>query len=482
MPSVMQRVGTPNPRHNLDKEYRKYLDNVDPSLSQHNVVVRQRSVEEIYKEHLQPAFESFNERQKRKDRRLDVKWGCSDALGYQRALDKAAQASNNAIAQKGRPPIREIVWQFGNPEQGFGCLNQTPENREKILGLLLECQTEAEKRYPQLVWGDVVFHADEVTKDAEGKEHGSCHLHSSFVSLCYDNKQGPEVQVAFERCLKEMGFESFEAWKHDLDNIMETVLERHGMERTFMDNSEKHLESSQFHRQQAVIRETKELEKRRDEAKVQTKSKAQELKETAQKVSYRKRDLENLTQELGKTQEKVSALQTEKTSLEGEIERLKAGEAQGRKLVAGYVRTVKEETPKVQALLEQKEGLEKALPELRAQISDARTELQTATAQVDEVKAELPALEAQISDAKEELRVVTAAVKGKKDEGERLMTRDGMAAAIQAERDKRQKEARISLLEQFVQHPSVKPLWENFLRITERNRKPKSRSSQDKDR
>lgn len=261
MPSIMQRVGTPNARHNLDNEYRKQLDNVDPELSQYNQVISHRSVEDIYQEFLQPSFDAFNEKQKRKDRRLDVKYGCSSYLEYQRALDAKAKASSNAIDKKGRPPIREIVWQIGNPEQGFGSKDQTPERREKIMAMLLECQQEAERRYPQLVWGDKIFHADEVSTDAEDKEHGSLHLHCSFVPLCFQNKQGPDVQVAFERCLHEMGFDSFNAWKHDLDQLMEDVLHRHGLERTVMDNHEKHQASTEFHRQQHEIQRTKELQK-----------------------------------------------------------------------------------------------------------------------------------------------------------------------------------------------------------------------------
>lgn len=271
MPSIMQRIGTPNSRHNLDKAYRSHLDNVDPELSQYNEVIRRRSVEDIYEKHLQPAFDEFNAKQKRKDRRLDVKWNCTTALEYQRALDKTAQQSKNRINQKGRPPIREIVWQIGNPEQGFGCKSQTEEMRELAKTMLLECQAKAEERYKQFAWGDCVFHADEVTEDAAGKELGTDHLHASFVPLCLKNKQGPDVQVAFERCLKEMGFETFEAWKHDLDQIMEEVLSEHGLERIFMDNHEEHRESKEFHRQQKIIRETQELQRKRDEIDLEIK-------------------------------------------------------------------------------------------------------------------------------------------------------------------------------------------------------------------
>ncbi len=259
MPSIMQRIGTPNARHNLDNKYRKHLDNVDPSLSQYNKVISRRTVEDIYQEYLQPAFEDFNGRQKRKDRRLDVKYSCSTYLEYQRALDKKARASQNVIDQKGRPPIREIIWQIGNPEQGYGSLGQTSDSRNEISDMLLECQYIAENRYKQLVWGDKVIHVDEVSKDAYDTVHGTIHLHSSFVPLCFQNKQGPEVQVAFNRCLKEMGFDSFEDWKHDLDSIMEEVLKKHGLKRVIMDNHEKHTESKEFHRQQKLIKRTKEI-------------------------------------------------------------------------------------------------------------------------------------------------------------------------------------------------------------------------------
>ena len=266
MPSVMQSVGTPNGRHNFDTKYRETLDHVDPNLIQHNEIVQQKSVEDIYREKLQPAFESYNAKQKRNDRRLDVKWKCQDALGYQRALDTAARASTNKITQKGRPPIRELILQFGNPEQGYGSKNQTAENRNFIHGLLKEGLEEIKKRNPQFEWGDVVIHSDETSVDANGKECGSIHLHASFVPICYKNKQGPEAQVAFERCLKEMGFSSFEAWKHDLDDCMETVLERHGLTRDIMDNHEKHQSATEYHRQQQVIKETKVLEKKKANA------------------------------------------------------------------------------------------------------------------------------------------------------------------------------------------------------------------------
>ena len=292
MPTVMQRIGTPNARHNIDINYRKYLENVDPALSCYNETIRHISIEDIYLTHLQPSFEEFNAKQKRKDRRLDVKYNCHTYLEYQRALDTSARTSQNHIDQKGRPPIREIIWQIGNPSQGYGCAEQTHSQRQQIKQLLIEVQREAELRYPQFVWGDLVFHADEVSLDANKQEHGSLHLHSSFVPICNQNKQGPSRQVAFERCLKEMGFDTFEAWKHDLDKLMEEVLLRHGLNRELAENHNKHQSSTAFHRQQKILLQSSTLEKEHQRLQKQVN---EESKKTHQMIARKK----ELTSEIG---------------------------------------------------------------------------------------------------------------------------------------------------------------------------------------
>lgn len=470
MPSVMQRVGTPNARHNLENEYRKHLENVNPELSRYNETVRQKSVEDIYAEHLQPAFEKFNEKQKRRDRRLDVKYDCDTFLGYQRALDKLARASQNSIDQKGRPPIREIVWQFGNPEQGYGSAGQTNESRERIKGMLLEVQQEAERRYPQFVWGDLVFHADEESLDADGKECGSLHLHSSFVPLCFQNKQGPEVQVAFERCLREMGFSTFEAWKHDLDKIMEDVLQKHGLERTVMDNHNEHQDSREFHRQQKLIKQTKELEAEvkdlQEEAQI-----AESVRDTYQEIAdtYREEvdtahtELLEARESLESAKQEISSLQADKTALRGEIEGMEAQKEKIQQTTIQAYKVLKEQTPKVAALKTERDEIAKTLPEMRQQKA--------------EMERELPVLQEQISEAKSELAVVESAIKRKMDEGAGQFGWDGMAERIERARkeaDQANKvkalEKRLSLFEQFVSLPQVRPLWEQFQNLLRRDK------------
>lgn len=390
MPSVMQRIGTPNARHNRDEKYRAQLENVDPELTKYNKVLRTKPIEEIYQERLQPAFDEYNDRQKRKDRRKDIGENGKKltALDYQRKLDLDARTkSKNKIDQKGRPPIREIVWQFGNPEQGYGCAGQTQERRDFIEGMLWECQEEAERRYPQLAWGDVDLHCDEVSQDAEGEICGSIHLHSSFVPLCLKNKQGAAVQVAFERCLKEMGFDTFEAWKHDLDNIMEQVLEKHGLQRVVMNNDKEHVESGDFHRQQKLKAQTKELEKQRDAARDEAAAAQQAAMEAreraaiekaaadaaAERAARERQEAERVRAQLLTIQQDTSAAMQKVRQVEGQLDELQLDYQEQRKLYDELANMNKElGIPELNDALDKMEGVVKEVEQLPAGMTGNR--------------------------------------------------------------------------------------------------------------
>ena len=93
------------------------------------------------------------------------------------------------------------------------------------------------------------------------------------------------------------------------------------------------------------------------------------------------------------------------------------------------------------------------------------------------MERELPVLSAQISEAKSELAVVETAIKEKKAEGAGQFGWDGMAERIsrareQADKDNRIKalETRVSLFERFVSLPQIKPLWEQFLQLIGKNK------------
>jgi len=93
------------------------------------------------------------------------------------------------------------------------------------------------------------------------------------------------------------------------------------------------------------------------------------------------------------------------------------------------------------------------------------------------MERELPALSAQISEAKSELAVVETAIKEKKAEGAGQFGWDGMAERIErarkeADQANRMKalEARVSLFERFISLPQIKPLWEQFQQLIGRDK------------
>lgn len=478
MPSVMQSVGTPNARHNLDLEYRKHLENVDRKLSEYNEVIRRCSVDQIYAEHLQASFDRFNEKQKRKDRRLDVKWGVSTFLEYQRELDKAARQSSNSIDQKGRPPIREIIWQFGNPEQGYGCNNQTPERRREIIDMLRECQEEAERRFPQFAWGDVVAHADEVSFDAEGKEHGSIHLHSSFVPICHQNKQGPDKQVAFERCLREMGYATFEAWKHELDSIMEDVLQRHGLERTFMENDNEHQNATEYHRQQKLLAQSKEYEKEAAAAQVEAETAKEEATQLRNEVNKLKEQAKEgratVNSIIDRTRvvrqenlEAYSALQKTKAELDdrqAELDELQVFIDAGQGVVSEYDMRIEElqgEHSEAEIGLQNKrEELQSAAQDLLnayQELRETREDLGTIKGDIDDLRREKEGLKAEIGTLAtekealtEEVSIIREVVKRENRSGEKRMGKAEWERSIEEGRQYRALENKVKKLETTV--------------------------------
>lgn len=168
--------------------------------------------------------------------------------------------------------------------------------------------------------------------------------------------------MAFERCLKEMGFSSFEAWKHDLDLIMEEVLHDHGLERTVMGNQEKHQESKQFHRQQRIIKETRDLESK----KIGMEEKVRDLAEDIAKAEAESQTLK-IQQELA---EKQAAEQAEQIRIQQEQAQMQL--QKGQKALAEKEEQMKAAMDRNVALAKKNDQLTKQNEELQQSIEDKK--------------------------------------------------------------------------------------------------------------
>ena len=171
-----------------------------------------------------------------------------------------------------------------------------------------------------------------------------------------------------------------------------------------------------------------------------------EAQESKQELAEASRSLETVKQEL-------STMEAQKTALRGEIEGLEATKAKVEQTTKQMVAVMRANKPALEEMAQKKAEMER----------------------------ELPALSAQISEAKSELAVVETAIKEKKAEGAGQFGWDGMAERIErarkeADQANRMKalEARVSLFERFISLPQIKPLWEQFQQLIGRDKTRKT--------
>lgn len=122
----------------------------------------------------------------------------------------------------------------------------------------------------------------------------------------------------------------------------------------------------------------------------------------------------------------------------------------------------------------------------RLELDNVKNELQEAKSSVTETKKKLTTvqektldllnqmtryeqqyseLKVHIDEAESELNILKTAIKQTDKEGERLFGWENWNLRIQSERQKTEKERKFVLLEKFVEQPSIKPLWEKFLKL-----------------
>ena len=132
------------------------------------------------------------------------------------------------------------------------------------------------------------------------------------------------------------------------------------------------------------------------------------------------------------------------------------GEANGKQFIA-EIKAMESERD-VNIAKEQKEALQGEIKALEAELHELKTKK-------TELESSVPALIQQIDGAKEELEVLNTAIKKKNDEGEREFSWGGWQKATEETRRIRELEKKASLLDQFLEFPGVRVLWEQFQRM-----------------
>lgn len=192
--------------HDLSKEYRAKLKNVNPELTDSNVVlinnlqIEGGKVEKLdaYADRLmQPVVDAYNAKQRRQDRQ--VKGGYLEGYHYQN--------EHYTQGKEGKPEIwKEAVLSYGGHDNIGGeyfSKDTSPERKQEIyqeaVGFFDRSIKEIQKQYPHMHIAYAVVHADE--------PNGSIHCHVCFNFIA-EYKQGLKQRICWSKGLEQDGIEA----------------------------------------------------------------------------------------------------------------------------------------------------------------------------------------------------------------------------------------------------------------------------------
>lgn len=203
MQSMSVSHGFPNDaRHNVEREYRQGLANVDARRTDLNEVLVARDLAEMYQDLFGEALQEYNANQKRDDRRIE------DYL-------------QKIKASKQEKPVYEMVVQIGNKDTNPATDEANRIGSSVIYRDFLEAW---QKRFPQLAVQEAAIHMDEATP----------HLHVCYVPVSRGNKRGLETKNSLSGAYKQMGYQDVREANQAMFDLLQEVAERHGIERLDM--------------------------------------------------------------------------------------------------------------------------------------------------------------------------------------------------------------------------------------------------------
>lgn len=223
-------VGKGSVNHNSRKFHAK---NTDPERSSLNVEYCNQNIKDVYHELFDAALSRYNEKQKRRDRRIDDYY-------------------EKILAGKQEKPFHEIILQVGNKD------NMNAKEKEGMLAakVLEEYMAEFQQRNSTLRIFSAHLHMDEATP----------HLHIDFVPFTTGSKRGLDTRVSLKQALAELGFKGgtrgdteWNQWVSSEKESLAVVMERHGIEWEKKGTHEKHLSVLDFQKKER-IKEVAELQ------------------------------------------------------------------------------------------------------------------------------------------------------------------------------------------------------------------------------
>lgn len=244
--------------HNIrDKRYTSKQEHINSSLSVNNIIVYDMPVRQAYEEIFRQAVQEYNDRQTRKDRKINCYY------------DKIKN-------DKRKHPVYECIVQIGDR-------NDTGNNAELEKQALIQyAQTWSERNHNLHLIGAYI-HCDE--------PDGTVHLHCDYIPVA-ECSRGMSIQNSLDKALQQQGLQSLNinqtaqmAWQTQERNALMSICQELNIdvqlnqERT---QGRKHLSTAEYKAERNKLEQDIEKE-------------LQPLRDELQEYTDIKRDFKNIT-------------------------------------------------------------------------------------------------------------------------------------------------------------------------------------------
>lgn len=357
--------------HNIrDERYTSKQKHINSSLSANNITICDTSARQAYEEIFGQAVQEYNDRQTRKDRKIDCYY-------------------NKIRHDKRKHPVYECIVQIGDR-------NDTGNSAELEKQALVKYAEMWAERNPNLHLVGAYIHCDE--------PDGTVHLHCDYIPVA-ECSRGMRVQNSLDKALRQQGLQSINinqtaqmAWQTQERNALMSICHELNIdvqlnqERT---KGRKHLSTAEYKAERNKLEQDIEQE-------------LQPLRDELQEYTDIKRDFENISVQTTKIPivKKVLVSESELQEVENQAKSYRAVRRQLETLenreenVAEKEIELAEREKRCQkteiALDKMKKTLEKTEKDVKrysSELSYKKNELIETTMELEDIKNELYALE-----------------------------------------------------------------------------------------
>lgn len=348
----MSKAATNIPHNNrtlTEEEYKQPAhEHIIREKSSDNIVIRQSTIQEAYKEVFGEAVEEYNAKQKRKDRQIKDYY---KHVYHSKTLDLQ----------------REMILGLGNKEDWEKLGYEKKKEAGQLLREVIEDFIRDKKDHIHVY--NAVVHLDEA---------GAPHAHINFIPLAHNYKNGLKTQPSWTKSLAQMGYpgkgrKPFMAFRETEVERIGRIAEKYGIERKLGETNP--LPDVQTYKR------VKDLEK-------QAKAKEAEIEGLEQEYSQKDRELKRQAQEQAQVLDDFNKrLESKVNEKEVELELLDSELSEKRAEVQGAGESAQRAQQEAQQALQAKEQVERETQTLRAEIERLRAEktaTESAIAAIDE--------------------------------------------------------------------------------------------------